>query len=141
MSPADTSANGGVPSSRLAEIAVPTGSRAPGAARQAVAHCISRLVTPRILDDTQLLVSELVTNSLRHGDLGGGDSVLVRVYLQAECLRVEIENPGAAGIVALHRPDPEADRGFGLQLLERVAARWGVRRGQTTTVWFDMARA
>jgi anti-sigma regulatory factor (Ser/Thr protein kinase) len=141
MSPADSSANGGVPSSRLAEIAVPTGSRAPGAARQVVAQAISRLVTPRILDDTQLLVSELVTNCVRHADLAARDSVLVRIHLAADSLHVEIENPGAAGVVALHRRDLQAGRGLGLELVELVAARWGVRRGRSTTVWFDMARA
>jgi anti-sigma regulatory factor (Ser/Thr protein kinase) len=146
---------------RLAEIGVPTGSRAPGAARQVVAHCLSRVVTPRILDETQLLVSELVTNSVRHAELDerdivlvriylGAESraelderdiVLVRIYLGAESLRVEIENPGAAGVVALDRPDLQAGRGFGLLLLELVATRWGVSRGMSTTVWFEMARA
>jgi anti-sigma regulatory factor (Ser/Thr protein kinase) len=125
---------------RLAEIAVPTGSRAPGAARRVVAHCLSRLVTRRILDATQLLVSELVTNSVRHAELDARDSVLVRIYLAAASVRVEIENPGAAGVVALHPPDLRAGRGFGLPLLDLVATRWGVRRGQSTTVWFDMGR-
>jgi anti-sigma regulatory factor (Ser/Thr protein kinase) len=126
---------------RLAEIAVPAGSSAPGAARQVVAHCLARLVASRIVDETQLLASELVTNSVCHGDLDERDSVLVRIYLAAESLRVEIENPGAAGVVALNRPDLQAGRGFGLQLLELVATRWGVARGQSTTVWFEMARA
>jgi anti-sigma regulatory factor (Ser/Thr protein kinase) len=98
-------------------------------------------VTPRILDATQLLVSELVTNSVRHAELDVRDPVLVRIYLAAESLRVEIENPGAAGVVALHRPDLQAGRGFGLHLLELVATRWGVRRGESTTVSFDVARA
>jgi anti-sigma regulatory factor (Ser/Thr protein kinase) len=126
---------------RLAEIAVPASAKAPGAARQVVAHCLSRLVTSAILDGARLLVSELVTNSVRHAELDPIDHVLVRVYLAAESLRVEIENPGAAGVVALHRPDLEAGRGFGLQLLELVATRWGVRRARSTTVWFEMARA
>jgi anti-sigma regulatory factor (Ser/Thr protein kinase) len=126
---------------RLVEIAVPTGARAPGAARRVVAHCLSRLVTPGILDATQLLVSELVTNSVRHAELDTRDTVLMRIYVAAESLRVEVENPGAAGVVALHRPDREVGRGFGLQLLELVATRWGVRRARSTTVWFDMARA
>jgi anti-sigma regulatory factor (Ser/Thr protein kinase) len=126
---------------RLAEVAVPTGSRAPGAARHVVAHCLARLVASRIVSETQLLVSELVTNSVRHGDLDERDTVFVRIYLAAENLRVEIENPGAAGVVALNRPDLQAGRGFGLQLLELVATRWGVSRGQSTTVWFEMARA
>jgi anti-sigma regulatory factor (Ser/Thr protein kinase) len=126
---------------RLAEIAVPTGSGAPGAARHVVAHCLARLVPSRIVEQTQLLVSELVTNSVRHGDLEEHDTVLMRIYVAADSLRVEVENPGAAGVVALDRPDVRGGRGFGLQLLERVASRWGVSRGQTTTVWFEMARA
>jgi anti-sigma regulatory factor (Ser/Thr protein kinase) len=126
---------------QLAEIAVPTGFNAPGAARQVVAHCLAQLVASRIMDDTQLLVSELVTNSLRHGKLDERDAVLVRVYLAAEALRVEVENPGAAGVVAMSSPDLQAGRGFGLQLLELVATRWGVSRAKSTTVWFELARA
>jgi hypothetical protein len=66
---------------RLAEIALPTGSRAPGAARMVVRDHLSGLVTQRVLRDAELLVSELVTNSLDHGELRDGDSVLVSVYL------------------------------------------------------------
>jgi anti-sigma regulatory factor (Ser/Thr protein kinase) len=126
--------------SRLAEIALPAGSTAPRAARQFIAHCLARFLVSPILHDTQLLVSELVTNCLRHGDLGERDAVLVRIHLAAEILRVEIENPGTAGVVALKSPDPRAGRGFGLQLLELVATHWGVSRGHNTTVWFEMAR-
>jgi hypothetical protein len=152
MSPADSSSDGGVPSSRLAVVSLsrvrlarrdrcPDRLQAPGAARQVVAHCLARLVAPRIVYETQLLVRELVTNSVRHGDLDDRDSVFVRIYLAAESLRLEIENPGVAGVVAVNRPDLQAGRGFGLQLLELVARRWGVSRGQSTTVWFEMARA
>ena len=125
----------------LAEIALPTSPRAPGAARQVIAHCLLRLVGPRTLHDAQLLVSELVTNSLRHGDLDERDIVLVRIYLAAETLRLEVENPGTAGVVASNGPDPVDGRGFGLQLLELLASRWGVSRGHSTSVWFEMARA
>jgi anti-sigma regulatory factor (Ser/Thr protein kinase) len=98
-------------------VPVQTDLRGPGAARQVVAHCLARLVAPRIMCETQLLVSELVTNSLRHGELDERDAVLVRVYLAAEILRVEVENPATAGVVALSS------------------------RGHGTTVWFEMARA
>jgi anti-sigma regulatory factor (Ser/Thr protein kinase) len=123
----------------LAVIALPAGSRAPGAARQVLAHCLPRLVTPEILSDSQLLATELVTNSMRHGELAESETVVVRIYLAADRLRLEIENPRTTGVVATRVPD--LGGGFGLELVELLASRWGVRRGRSTTVWFEIARA
>jgi anti-sigma regulatory factor (Ser/Thr protein kinase) len=126
----------------LAEIALPTGSGAPGAARKVLAHCFTGLVSQQILTDAELLVSELVTNSVQHGELDSDDTVLVRILLAAESLRVEVENPGTAGVVAFDRSDRQLRRdGFGLELVIRLAARWGVSRGRSTNVWFEMGRA
>jgi anti-sigma regulatory factor (Ser/Thr protein kinase) len=126
----------------LAEIALPTGSAAPGAARMVVAHCLTGLVSQQILLDAQLLVSEVVTNSLRHGGLGEGDTVVVRVCLAADSLRLEIVNRGTAGAVKARQPDRRArGGGFGLELVDRLTASWGVRRNGGTNVWFEMGRA
>jgi anti-sigma regulatory factor (Ser/Thr protein kinase) len=126
----------------LAEIALPTGSGAPGAARMVVAHCLTGLVSQQILHDAQLLVSEVVTNSLTHGELGDGDTVVVRVYLAAESMRLEIVNRGTAGAVTARAPSRHSrGGGFGLDLVERLTASWGVRRNGGTNVWFEMGRA
>jgi anti-sigma regulatory factor (Ser/Thr protein kinase) len=126
---------------RLAEIVLPAGVRTPGAARMVVAHCLSGLVTQRILRDAELLVSELVTNSIDHGQLDDGDSVLLRVFLATDTLRLEIENSGTAGVVAPNRAGRESGQGgYGLDLVELLAARWGVSRNRSTSVWFEMAR-
>jgi anti-sigma regulatory factor (Ser/Thr protein kinase) len=126
----------------LTEIALPGGSGAPGAARMVIAHCLTGLVAQRILEDAELLASELVTNSMDHGQLADGDLVFVRVYLAADTVRLEIENPGIAGVVApLPRGRAPRAGGFGLELVDRVAARWGVARSHTTNVWFEMGRA
>src|SRR4051812_39698346 len=130
------------PFGMLAEIALPTGSGAPGAARMVVAHCLTGLVSRQILLDAQLLVSEVVTNSVRHGELSDGDSVLVRVYVAAESVRFEIVNPGSAGAVTARPPDRQSrGGGFGLDLVDRLTASWGVRRNGGTSVWFEMGRA
>ena len=127
---------------RLAEITLPTGPRAPGAARCVVDHCLSGLVTRGVLHDAELLVSELVTNSIDHGELGEDDSVLVSVYLATDTLRLEIQNPGTAGAVAASREGRESGQGgYGLDLVNLLAARWGVVRNRDTTVWFEIARA
>jgi anti-sigma regulatory factor (Ser/Thr protein kinase) len=127
---------------RLAEITLPHGPRAPGAARCVVDHCLSGLVTRAVLDDAALLVSELVTNSIDHGELGEDDSVLVSVYLATDALRLEIQNPGTAGVVAASRAGRESGQGgYGLDLVNLLATSWGVVRNRDTTVWFEMARA
>ena len=148
MPAAHSSQNGGAPQRRvpaphlLAEVTLPAGSPAPGAARRFVAGRLTGLVSDRTLSDAVLLVSELITNSVRHGELGDRDAVIVRVHLDAETLRLEIENPGAAGVVASTPADRRSEAGgYGLALVGVVAARWGVSRGHSTTVWFEMERA
>jgi anti-sigma regulatory factor (Ser/Thr protein kinase) len=140
------SRSGGAPPrelGRLTEIGLPAGSGAPGAARMVVGHCLSGLVTQRILRDAQLLVSELVTNSLDHGELENGDCVFVRVYLAADTLRLEIENSGTAGVLTpspTRRHRRSGAGGFGLELVDVLATRWGVSRNHSTNVWFEMTR-
>jgi anti-sigma regulatory factor (Ser/Thr protein kinase) len=125
----------------LGEVALPADVHAPGAARIVITHCLTGLVGPRILDEAKLLGTELVTNSLQHADLRLGNPVFVRVDLGAEALRIEVENPGTVGIVTLRPADRRSAGGFGLQLVELLAARWGVRRARSTTVWFELGRA
>jgi anti-sigma regulatory factor (Ser/Thr protein kinase) len=134
--------SGDAPITRLAEIALPPGLRAPGAARCVVDHCLSGLVTRRVLRDAELLVTELVTNSVDHGELGDDDSVLVSIYLATDRLRLEIQNPGTAGVVVPNRAGRESGQGgYGLDLVNLLATRWGVMRNRDTSVWFEMARA
>jgi serine/threonine-protein kinase RsbW len=107
-----------------------------------VAHCLAGLVSQQILDDAQLLVSEVVTNSLRHGALSDGDVVLIRVYVAADSVRLEIVNRGTTGTVTARPPDRRSrGGGFGLDLVNRLTASWGVRRDGSTNVWFEMGRA
>ncbi|MFB6779265.1 MULTISPECIES: ATP-binding protein [unclassified Streptomyces] len=95
-------------------------------------------------DVTVLLVSELVTNSLRYtsGPIGVR---LVRPHLDGE---VPDARPGLLVEVSDPLPDPPTERaaapddegGRGLQLVACSARRWGTRRGKSgKTVWFELA--
>jgi len=113
----------------------------PGAVRTARAVVRAQLRTwglDSLADITALLVSELVTNSLRHatGPIGVR---LRRPAGPALTLRVEVSDP---------LPDPPRERtagsdeegGRGLQLVACSSNRWGTRPGANgKTVWFELA--
>ncbi|MGW6401088.1 ATP-binding protein [Streptomyces sp. NPDC055134] len=113
----------------------------PGAVRSARAAVRGQLGVwdlDSLGDVTELLVSELVTNALRHAS-GPIGVRLLRSAEPADTLRVEVSDP---------LPDPPLERvagpdeesGRGLQLVAGSARRWGTRPGDTgKTVWFELS--
>jgi anti-sigma regulatory factor (Ser/Thr protein kinase) len=87
-------------------------------------------------DNARLLVSELVTNCVQHGHLAADAPVRIRAYLSDGVLRVEVRDPGQDGLVRRRKPIPAAG-GYGLHLLDLLAASWGVNTGGTQ-VWFEL---
>jgi serine/threonine-protein kinase RsbW len=125
---------------RRMEVVIASGLDAPAAARAAVTAWLSPQVADQVLDDAQLLVSELVTNSVRHAQLDAGATLRVTVEICDGFVRLEVEDPGdvALGAVA---PDREHGGGFGLFLVDALAERWGSKREGTTCVWAELAIA
>jgi anti-sigma regulatory factor (Ser/Thr protein kinase) len=87
------------------------------------------------LEDARLLVSEVVTNAVEHVEAEG--DIAVTVVLRDSLLRIEVEDPGS-GFVLRDR-DPDSERGWGLQFVQRLADRWGVDGGERNQVWFELA--
>ncbi len=94
------------------------------------------------IEDIKLLVSEVVTNAVRHpgrvrphrdeGDARGA----------ARCAS-RWSTPAARGFAKprVSTPPPDALGGRGLLIVDRVATRWGVDEGTPTRVWFELAAA
>jgi anti-sigma regulatory factor (Ser/Thr protein kinase) len=123
---------------RRLEVVVASGLDAPTTARAAVAAWLSPQIPAAVLDDAQLLVSELVTNSVRHAPLTAGAEIGVIVEIFDDFVRVEVEDPGDVAIRAV-APDREHGGGFGLYLVETLAQRWGSRHEGNTCVWAELA--
>jgi|SRR5215213_3518312 len=121
------------------EAEVTGGPSAAARARRLVeAELLDRLPRP-VVEDVALLVTELVANGVRHGDAGSDSTLHLRLEGRRPCLHVEVANPDvAAGVPARRSPDLAGGGGIGLNLVERLASRWGVRSRPQTTVWFEL---
>jgi serine/threonine-protein kinase RsbW len=121
------------------EMTLPAALDAPAAARVAVGAWMAGHVTATMLADAQLLVAELVANSVRHAD-GPADAVVsVRARVAADVLRLEVEDRGRSGSIVRRAPDLQHGGGFGLNLVETLSRRWGVNRDVGTRVWAEIA--
>ena len=114
------------------------GPEAIPAARKAL-DGLSGMLARTVWEDLRLLVTELVTNGVRHGSERG--PVTVTVGLTDQRVRVDVSDCGR-GFTPPDAPMPRADGsgGWGLQLVDRVAATWGVKVNGITNVWFELAR-
>jgi anti-sigma regulatory factor (Ser/Thr protein kinase) len=120
------------------EISLSPAPTAATTARTEVTERLAARLGKRTLEDVRLLVTELITNALRHGSLTPGDRVSVRASIDAGVVRIEVTDPGRSGIVAPRDPGPRGG-GYGLFLVEQLAKRWGVERRDGTTVWCELA--
>jgi two-component sensor histidine kinase len=93
-------------------------------------------------DDLLLLVSELVTNAVRHAGVGPDQSLRVQLKRWPRRVRVEVAH---AGHGFEHEPSPpssDSGSGWGLVLVDRIADRWGITTGTgRTCVWFELRSA
>ena len=115
------------------------GPYAATAARRALGG-LRDLIGTQKLDDVYLLVSELVTNGVRHGGAGEDDVMELTALRHGNRLRVVVTDWGP-GFDGRPRPRNRADQtgGWGLFLVERLAERWGTQRSDdATTVWFEL---
>ena len=105
------------------------GPRAPADARQFVR---AKLAEGDRIDDVVLMVSELVTNAVRHGPSG-------RVYLRVidgDVLRVEVQQlaQSETTLNGDHRPGS----GYGLKIVESLSDAWGTGDPERAGIWFEI---
>jgi anti-sigma regulatory factor (Ser/Thr protein kinase) len=122
------------------EADVAGGPRAAARARRLVESELHGRLPRRVVDDVALLVTELVANGVRHGGAGIDSSMRLMLQGRRPGLHVEVVNGdhGRSGAPARRSPDMSGGGGIGLNLVETLASRWGVRRDPATAVWFEL---
>jgi len=113
---------------------------APALARKEIAkRCAELQLGGSLCQSLILLVSEVVSNAVRHS--GGACDAPIKLVASfgSETIRVTVTDAGD-GFTPQPR-DPESTRdGYGLYLLEKVSSRWGVESRGDTKVWFELSR-
>jgi anti-sigma regulatory factor (Ser/Thr protein kinase) len=92
-----------------------------------------------LLKDLRLMVSELVTNSIRHAGPGRKDHVVLCAWLYENRFKIEVSDsgPGFAPVATAGRGEDVG--GWGLFIVQSLSDRWGAeRRGNRTVVWFEI---
>lgn len=96
-------------------------------------------VPPQVCQTAALLVSELVSNVVRHS---GAHSFEIEVHVHASegLLSVGVTDTGT-GDPVVRRPPVTAEHGRGLQLVDTLSDRWGARyrrEPHAKTLWFEL---
>jgi anti-sigma regulatory factor (Ser/Thr protein kinase) len=107
-------------------------------ARAVVTHELGPEVSGKVLEDATLLVSELVTNAVRHAPQAGITQVELRLKVEPERVRVVVSDPGRGFHAAPRLPTASESSGWGLYLVDRIADRWGVITKDRNEVWFEI---
>jgi anti-sigma regulatory factor (Ser/Thr protein kinase) len=114
---------------------LPPAPHAVAEARERVMSLAEPFVEDARLSDLRLVISEVITNAVRHG--GNGD-LLIAVTPKPEFLCVQVTDTGDGFAPRPRAYAPDEDGGFGLFLIERLTRRWGLtREDENTRVWFE----
>jgi integral membrane sensor domain MASE1/anti-sigma regulatory factor (Ser/Thr protein kinase) len=114
----------------------------PGAiplARQAIEK-LEPVLEHALMVNVRLLVSELVTNSIRHAHTPAWASIDLLATAFADRVRVEVGDHGPGFDPRPPDPDRDSPSGWGLYLVDQLADRWGVSGTDGNRVWFEIDR-
>jgi two-component sensor histidine kinase len=104
--------------------ALNVGNEAASAARRAVL-ARNGVLPAFVREDVLLLVSELVTNAVRHADVGPRQSLRVKLRFSPRRVRLEVFDPGS-GFQGSAPSRGDESGGWGLFLVDQIAHHWGV---------------
>lgn len=131
----------GIALRRSESLRIPGGISAPRTARLALRSLLADDLVEDRLADLELIVSELVTNSVRHAAVDADDDITVDVLLLRDRVRLSIADSGSSQLPRIRERDAATPGGLGLPLVEELSTAWGVARdgNGVTRVWSELA--
>ncbi|MEA2133901.1 MAG: hypothetical protein QOC68_1810 [Solirubrobacteraceae bacterium] len=123
----------------LIALELPAEPHSAKVARDAVAGLDGHLGA--VFGDVVLVISELVTNSVRHAGLDASEPLQLSVRVEGNMVRVAVRDPGPGFKPPAAPSDPAHVGGWGLVLVDQLAEKWGVDHdGEANVVWCELKR-
>lgn len=121
-------------------LVLPAATRITGIARRVMSHQLTEHGARRdLIEDAELVLSELVTNAIQHG---ADDDVEVSWQLRGGRLRLSVlDGGGSSGDLVAGDAPADALSGRGLAIVDCLCERWSVDRDGGTRVTADLATA
>lgn len=117
-----------------ARLTLPAVPESISVARRFVAAALHDVHAGAAVDDAATLVSELATNALLHART----TFTVEVALVGDLVRIGVVDLSPA-VPRVRDYGPSATTGRGMQLVARMATRWGIERSDDgKIVWFEL---
>lgn len=121
----------------MVEVTLPAEPRAAAIARR---HVRDLPLEEEAIELVSLLVTELITNAVRHGRFSRYRNPRITLHLDLArdgTVHIDVVNEGPG-----FEPEPATteirDGGLGLRLVDRLARRWGVEANGETKVWLEL---
>jgi anti-sigma regulatory factor (Ser/Thr protein kinase) len=94
-----------------------------------------------VLRRSALVVTEVVSNSVKHAGLTATQRIKLTITVLPERLRIEVTDEGGGFHPVVNPPDPLRVDGRGLWIVDQLTDRWGVDLSHSTRVWceFDLS--
>jgi anti-sigma regulatory factor (Ser/Thr protein kinase) len=121
-------------------VLLPYTAASVGAARRRIVEdLLSAGILESAVADAAIVISELLSNALRHARPLPGAVVRVGWALAADHVELEVSDGGGVGVPTLAKPGHSDTSGRGLGIVERLSRRWGVRQSDgELTVWAEV---
>lgn len=107
-----------------------------GEGRRRILELAEGFIDEKRLPDLALVLSEVVSNAVRHSSQAG--TVLLAVTPKDDYLCVQVTDPGPGLAPRPRATAPDEEGGWGFFLIEHLTRRWGLTREDShTRVWFE----
>jgi two-component sensor histidine kinase len=119
---------------------LPFAASSVGVARR---RLVSDLIAAKVYDsavcDVALVISELLSNALRHAAPLPGSKIRVAWRIDADSVQVSVRDGGGPTVPELGEPTQAATGGRGLRIVQKLSRSWGTTTGdEGTTVWAEV---
>jgi anti-sigma regulatory factor (Ser/Thr protein kinase) len=118
------------------------GPPAAASAREEVRERFGPKLDPEVLEQAELLLSELINNCVLHGAAANPDARIdVTASIFPQSVWIEVCDGGPTFQHKPRKPSPDSYSGRGLYLVEQLSSRWGISPRGAARVWFELPRA